>query len=103
MEVRDLVFCVYTRVGTAAAADFDFFSQNPGKCGFQFALDGIVFAGQPLPAPVSGTIIANVKPQISHKLPIPLWLPVHCLQRTGNCRFDHKPEYVPEHCEFLLP
>jgi hypothetical protein len=97
VEIRHLSHGMGTGIGASAAADLNFLSQNPGKGLLQLALDGIIHPSQPLPAPITGAIIANIKPQIPQIPPTPLALPVHYPQRTGSFPSNHTPEHDREH------
>jgi hypothetical protein len=84
MKSRNLTLGMGSGIGASAAGNLDFFAQNPGQRLFNFPLYGIVNAGQTLPTPIPGAVIANIKPQIPQATPTPLWLPARCLPRTGN-------------------
>ena len=99
MEICHLVLCMGPGIGPAAAGNLDLLPQDPGKGLLQLTLYGIVLPLQPLPAPVPGAVVADIKPQIPHSPPAPLVLPVRCRQRTGNYPCDHIPESVRGHYE----
>ena len=98
MEIRHLSPGVDPRVGASAAGNLNWLSQNPAERRLQFSLNGVLPVRQTLPAPVARAVIADFKPQIPHTLPVPLWLPARCPQRTGNCPDCHTPECVRERC-----
>ena len=95
MEVCYLSQCMRAGICTPTATDFYWLVQYSGECSFQLLLDCIICSWQSLPAFVSATVVANIKPQISHMLPIPLWLPVRCQQKTGSFLFRRKLEHGP--------
>jgi hypothetical protein len=86
-----------TGIGAAAAADLDLLTQYFRQALLDFPLNRIVSAGQTLPATVTGTVIANIKPQIPHNPPVPLLLPARYLPRTGNFLSYRKPEHGLSH------
>jgi hypothetical protein len=61
VEIGHLPNGMHTCICAAAAGYFDFLIQDPGKSGFQLALNGISMAVQSLPAQVPGTVIANIQ------------------------------------------
>jgi hypothetical protein len=97
VEIRHLTKRVRPGVGASTAADFNFLIQYSAKCLFQLALQGVVHPGQALPAPISGTIIADIKPNIPHIPPAPSVLPAHCQRKTGTYHWDHTLARVHAH------
>ena len=78
-------------VGSPAAGNLDGLVQNFAQGLFYFPLNGVALPGKSLPAAVTGTVVADIKPQIPHMLPVPLLPPIHCRQRTGIFRFCRIP------------
>ena len=80
-------------IGAAGAGNLDGLPQDPAEGTLQFPLNGILYPGQPLPAPVTGAVVADIKPQIPHSLPFPSWPPARCRRKTKICPFDRTPEH----------
>ena len=80
-----------TGIRPPAAADLDGLIQNSAQSLLQLALNGIIRPRYSLPAPVAGAVIAQIKPQIPHIPPVPLWPPARYLPKTGIYRFCHTP------------
>jgi hypothetical protein len=97
VEIRYLSPGMGTGICPSASGDFDLLVEDSAQCLFQFSLNGVIDPSQSLPAPVPGTVIANVKPQIPQAAPTPLWLPVRYLPRTGTHLCDRIPERDHEH------
>jgi hypothetical protein len=91
METHHLPHSMGACIGPSAGGHLDFLSQQTAQQIFQLTLDRIVIARKPLPAFILCAIITDVKPQIPHTPSVPLWLPVHYLQKTGIFRSGHKP------------
>jgi hypothetical protein len=99
VEICHLTQGMGAGISPSAAGNLHSLTQNSGKGLFDFSLNGILLPRQTLPSPITGTVIADIKPQIPHTPPILPLLPVHYLRKTGNYLYDRKPGYVPAHFE----
>jgi hypothetical protein len=97
MEVCHLALGVGTGICPTTAGNLDLLSQDPTQGLFNFSLDRVVHSSQPLPAPITGTVIANIKPQIPQSLSTPHELPARCQRKTQNSPGDHTPEHDRTH------
>jgi hypothetical protein len=84
-------------IGSSAAGDLNLLAQDSGQGLLQLALNGIVYACEPLPTTVAAAVIAQVKTQIPHFLLIPFWLHIRCQPKTGTFRSHHKLEHDRKH------
>jgi hypothetical protein len=104
MKIDYLTKRMGSGIGSPASNNLYWLIEQPGQRLFQLSLDRVVASGKPLPAPIPCSVIANIKPQISHIPPVPLLLPVRYPLKTGSILYDRTLVRDRKHFEsYTLP